>query len=179
MPQYAAFLRGIMPSNPQMSGAKLRGVFERLGFSEVDSVLASGNLVFASPETNAAELEERIQMALNSDLGIPGPAILRTREQLQKLWDADPFAGLTHQRGTYLTATFIKVGEPPLPLPDANSDLVRVVGYDKGGRAVLAVTDNSDPGKTPNFMAWLEKTCGKDITTRTWLTIQRVLNKFL
>lgn len=178
MPQYAAFLRGITPSNPQMTGAKLRGVFESLGFSEVGSVLASGNLVFASPDTDAAALEQRIQRALTSDLGIPGQTILRTREQLQRLRDSDPFPGLTHQRGTYLTATFLKAGDPPLPLPGSTSDLFRVTGYDRDARAVLAVTDNSEPGATPDVMVWLEKVCGKDITTRTWLTVQRVLNKF-
>lgn len=97
---------------------------------------------------------------------------------MQRLSDADPFAGLTHQRGTYLTATFIKVGEPPLPLPDSGSDLFRAIGYDLDARAVLAVIDNSDAGATPDFMVWLEKVCSKGITTRTWLTVQRVLNKF-
>ena len=41
-------------------------------------------------------------------------------------------------------------------------------------RVFLAVIDNSDPGRTPDFMAWLEKTYGKDITTRTWDTVAKV-----
>ena len=39
---------------------------------------------------------------------------------------------------------------------------------------MLAVTDNSDPGSTPDFMSWLEKRDGRDVTTRTWLTVQRI-----
>ncbi|HRE01440.1 MAG TPA: DUF1697 domain-containing protein, partial [Ilumatobacteraceae bacterium] len=144
----------------------------------VASVLASGNIVFGTAETDAVALEAQIQAALNGDLGIPGQTIVRTREQLQRLWASDPFAGLTHQRGTYLTATFIKDGDPPLPLPTSDSELFRVVGYDADARAVLAVTDNSIPGTTPDFMTWLEQACSKNITTRTWLTIQRVLTKF-
>lgn len=42
---------------------------------------------------------------------------------------------------------------------------------------MLAVTDNSVPGTTGNWMAWLEKTHGRDITTRTWLTVQRIVAK--
>ncbi len=40
MASYAALLRGIMPSNPAMSNARLRGVFEGLGLQDVRSVLA-------------------------------------------------------------------------------------------------------------------------------------------
>ena len=42
---------------------------------------------------------------------------------------------------------------------------------------VLAVTDSTVPGQTPTFMTWLERTCGKDITTRSWLTVHRVVSK--
>ena len=54
---------------------------------------------------------------------------------------------------------------------------MRVVGFDTQARAFLAVIDNSVPGKTPNFMQWLERSYGKDITTRTWLTVQRIATK--
>ena len=178
MHYYAAFLRGIMPSNPNMSGAKLRGVFEGLGFAAVDSVLASGNLVFASEESDAASLECRIQSALSAELGIPGHAIVRSREVLQRLWDSDPFDGRRHDRGNYLTATFLKTGEPKLPVPATGSALFRVVGYDAPARVVLAITDNSVAGTTPDFMSWVERTLGTDITTRTWATVGRVLRKF-
>ena len=177
MTHYAALLRGIAPSGKNMSNDKLRGVFEKLGFTKVASVLASGNIVFAGEETSAPELEQRIQTALNEDLGIPGGTIIRTQQELRALLDTDPFAGLTHQRGTYLTATFLKTGSAPT-FPTQNPDaLMQLVGYDADARAILAVTDNSDPGRTPDFMVWLEKTYGKDITTRTWLTVQRIVTK--
>ncbi|WP_069163262.1 DUF1697 domain-containing protein [Nocardia altamirensis] len=178
MKRYAALLRGIAPSNPNMANDKLRGVFEGLGFEKVASVLASGNIVFRGAETDIGELEDRIQQALISELGIAGGTILRTAEDLQALLDSDPFPGLTHGRGTYLVATFLKDGaQAPKKLPDQPDPLTRVVGYDKPCRAFLAVIDNSEPGKTPDFMTWLDKTYGKDITTRTWLTVQRIVKK--
>ena len=48
MHRYAALLRGIAPSGPNMTNDKLRGVFEELGYEHVASVLASGNIVFDS-----------------------------------------------------------------------------------------------------------------------------------
>ncbi|WP_280455806.1 DUF1697 domain-containing protein, partial [Nocardia brasiliensis] len=178
MHTYAALLRGIAPSGKNMSNDKLRGVFEGLGFEKVASVLASGNIVFRSTDTDIVELEDRIQQALNRELGIPGGTIVRSHPELRALLDSDPFPGLTHGRGTYLVATFLKDGaKAPGKLPDQPDPLTRIVGYDKPCRAFLAVIDNSDPGKTPDFMSWLDKTYGKDITTRTWLTVQRVVKK--
>ena len=177
MNRYAALLRGIAPSGKNQSNDQLRGVFERLGHQKVASVLASGNIVFASPETDVAALEQRIEAALIEDLELASRTIIRSQAELQQLLDSDPFTGLTHGRGTYLTATFLKEQPATEPLSAQLGGLTQVVGYHPGSRAILAVTDNSDPGRTPDFMIWLEKTYGKNITTRTWLTVQRLVKK--
>src|SRR6476661_8802763 len=70
MRSYAALLRGIAPSGTNMTNDKLRGVFERLGFAEVASVLASGNIVFHGEVTDVASLELRIENALANHLGL-------------------------------------------------------------------------------------------------------------
>ncbi|MET9488108.1 DUF1697 domain-containing protein [Nocardia sp. NPDC006630] len=175
MSRYAAFLRGIMPSNPNMKNDKLRGVFEGLGFEEVSTLLSSGNLVFSSDETDMPALEDRIQRALQAELGIGGGTLIRSREQLQALVDLDPFAGLTHCRETYLTVTFVK--NPAVGPPGANTEeTVRVLGYDKHAAAILSVIDNTNPNTT-SYMQWLQKKYGKDVTTRTFLTVQKTLKK--
>ncbi|MBH0781613.1 DUF1697 domain-containing protein [Nocardia bovistercoris] len=176
MNSYAALLRGIMPSNPNMRNEKLRGVFEGLGFDRVATLLSSGNVVFRCADSDEAELEDRIQEALNRELGIAGGTIVRGHEDLRALIDRDPFAGRTHERGTYLTVTFFKDRHPEVATPEAADELTEIIGYDAEARAFLTVIDNSTP-RTPDFMAWLDKTYGKDITTRTWLTIQKVVKK--
>lgn len=173
---YVALLRGIAPSGKNMSNAHLRGVFEGLGFERVSSVLASGNILFRAPAQDVPGLEASIEEALRSRLGIGGGTIIRTLGEMQGLLDRDPFAGLTHGPGTYLTATFLKAPLDVEPPTDPHP-LTRIIGYDAAARAVLAVTDNSVPGTTGNWMAWLEKTHGRDITTRTWLTVQRIVAK--
>ena len=178
MHQYAALLRGIAPSGKNMTNDKLRGVFERLGFAKVASVLASGNIVFGSADADVRGLEQRIEDRLASDLGIASRTIIRAHPELRALLDSEPFPGLTHGRGTYLTATFLKdAAAAPEVISEQLDPRTRVVRYDRVARAVLAITDNSDPGSTPDFMAWLEKSYGKDITTRSWLTVQRVVKK--
>ena len=178
MHRYAALLRGIAPAPPNMKNDQLRSVFERLGYEQVSSVLASGNILFHSTQTDVPALERTIQQALVDDLGIGGGTIIRELGELRALLDSDPFPGLTHGRGTYLIATFLKAGNaPPDELPEAPDPRTRIVRYDQAARAFLAVVDNSDPGRTPDFMTWLDRTYGKEITTRTWLTVQRVVRR--
>lgn len=173
---YAALLRGIMPTNPNMRNEKLRGVLEGLGFEKVASVLTSGNLVFRTGDEPAG-LEDRIQEALAAELGIPGGTIIRSHPELRALLDRDPFEGRAHERGSYLTVTFFKDRMRAADTTAFTDDpLTEVIGYDRDARAFLTVIDNST-GATPDFMARLEKTYGKDITTRTWLTVQRVVKK--
>ncbi|MFE3541542.1 DUF1697 domain-containing protein [Nocardia sp. NPDC059177] len=173
---YAALLRGIGPSNPNMRNEKLRGVFDGLGFEKVASVVSSGNIVFRTAD-DPADLEDRIQQALTAELGIPGGTIIRSHPELRALLDRDPFAGRPHERGSYLTVTFFKDRMRETDLSEFEDDpLTEVIGYDAEARAFLTVLDNSTPA-TPDFMARLEKSYGKDITTRTWLTVQRVVKK--
>lgn len=178
MNYYVALIRGITPSGPgKTSNEQLLGVFERLGFTKTRSILASGNIVFASEETNVATLERTIESALQEDLEIPGLTIVRSLPELRALLDTNPFPNLTHERGTYLAATFFKAQLPPEMSLEADDNLTKIVGYDADARALLAITDNSMPGTTPAFMARLEKISGKQVTTRTWLTIQRIVKK--
>jgi uncharacterized protein (DUF1697 family) len=178
MPEYAALLRGIAPSGTNMTNDKLRGVFERLGFENVGSVLASGNIVFRSVDMDIPALEQRIEDRLASDLGIASRTIIRTLPELRALLDSEPFPGLSHGRDTYLTATFLKhAPAPPDALTDQPDLHTRVVRYDRTARVVLAITQVSIPGQGPSFMTWLEKSYGQDITTRSWLTVQRIVRK--
>ncbi len=161
-----------------MTNDKLRGVFERLGFSKVASVLSSGNILFGSAAVDVPTLEQRIEEALTHDLGIDSRTIIRAHSELRALLDSGPFPGLTHGPDTYLTATFLKdAATAPDVTPKHPDPRTQVVRYDRDARVVLAITDNSDPGKTPDFMSWLEKSYGRDITTRTWLTVQRIVKK--
>ena len=46
MPRYAAFLRGVSPMNAKMPD--LKAAFEAAGFTDVKTLLSSGNLVFTA-----------------------------------------------------------------------------------------------------------------------------------
>lgn len=83
--RYVAFLRGIMPMNPNMRGEKLREVFESLGFTKVATVIASGNVIFDSPSKSVTALEKKIESALPEKLGFTSTTIIRSQEEIEKL----------------------------------------------------------------------------------------------
>ncbi len=178
MTRYVALLRGIAPSLPNHSNAGLRGVLERLGATDVGSVLASGNIVFTSDVADAVSLEQRIEDALTADLGLSSRALVRSGAELRTLVGTDPFPGLVHGSGTYLTATFVKdPATVPGVLPERLDAGTHLVGYDPTARAVLAVTDNSSPDRARGYLRWLDATFGKGATTRSWLTVGRIADR--
>ncbi len=69
MGTYVAFLRAINVGGHTVAMAALRKHFEDLGCSGVETVVASGNVVFASASRSAAALERRLSDHLEESLG--------------------------------------------------------------------------------------------------------------
>ena len=108
MTKYVALLRGIGPLNPNMRNEKLRGVFEKLGFANVQSVISSGNVIFESPSRSIKKLEETIESALPKQLGFTSTVIIRSKKQLQQIVNKNPFNGKEHSQKSSLNVTFLK-----------------------------------------------------------------------
>ncbi len=174
MTKYVALIRGIGPGDPQKKNEKLRGALETLGFSGVKSVISSGNVVFESDETDVHKLENLIEAAWPELLGFQATTVVRSREQLQNILDSDPFDGAIHSEGSYLFVTFFRQPTTPgFDLPyQPEGKPYKLVGYQDN--VLFSITDNSII-KTSDLMTWLEKQYGKEITSRTPLTIQRII----
>jgi len=174
MTRYVALLRGIAPTNPNMRNDKLRGVFENLGFSNVKTVISSGNVIFESPSRSVKKLEEIIETALPEQLGFTSTTIIRSQGQLQRLVDKNPFKGMEHSQTSSLNVTFLKKKrrtDIKFPHKIDHRDYELLGMYDGAICSVIDLTS----AKTPDLMVWLEKKLGKEITTRTWKTVERIL----
>jgi uncharacterized protein (DUF1697 family) len=174
MTKYVALLRGIAPTNPNMRNDKLRGVFEKLGFENVKTVISSGNVIFESPSRSVKKLEEIIETALPEQLGFTSTTIIRSQGQLQRLVDKNPFKGMEHSQTSSLNVTFLKKKrrtDIKFPHKIDHRDYELLGMYDGAICSVIDLTS----AKTPDLMVWLEKKLGKEITTRTWKTVERIL----
>lgn len=91
MGAYAAFLRGINVGGHQVKGGELCSVFEELGFDEVATFRASGNVVFAAAREPVARMTGRIEEALGESLGYEVPVFLRMAAGVRSIAAAQPF----------------------------------------------------------------------------------------
>ena len=173
---YVALIRGIMPTNPNMRNEKLRLVLEDLGFSGIKTVIASGNLIFQTDSSDIKKLEDLFEKVLSEKLSFNSTTIIQSQKDLQTMIEADPFKQYERTQTMRLNVTFLKEE------PEFNSEFpyqVENTSYTLLGmnnRAIFSVIDIS-ADKTPDMMSWLEKQFGKEITTRSWNTIQRIFNK--
>ena len=176
MTKYVALVRGIGPTNPNMKSEKLKALFEELGFNNVQTLITSGNVIFESNTGDVESMEARIEKALPVKLGFNSTAIISSQAKLKSLVAQDPYRGQEHGRDTYLLVTFFKrTPSITFELPYQPADKpYKIIGKTEG--AIYGLVDLT-AGKTPDYMAWLERQFGKDITSRTWKTIQRILDK--
>jgi uncharacterized protein (DUF1697 family) len=91
MPKYIAFLRAVNIGGHTVKMEHLRGLFEALGFANVATFIASGNVIFESGESPAA-LEQKIQTHLRATLGYAVETFLRTPAELAQILQHKPFS---------------------------------------------------------------------------------------
>jgi uncharacterized protein (DUF1697 family) len=171
--RYAAFLRGIGPGDPKKSNASLRGVFQKIGFADVTSFISSGNILFSAPEKDTEKLEKVIEKGFRDQLGIEIGTFVRSHEEIKIFLNASHFGKLTHTPKTYLTVTFYKKASKEKLEQFKKDQKGRVIAIENKLRAVLCVIDTTT-SKTPDFMVKLERALGKEITTRTINTVERI-----
>jgi len=176
MTKYAAFLRGINIGGRKVGMQDLQQVFESLGFSNVKTFIASGNVIFESDDSDKASLVRVIEEKLKAQFGFDIVVMLRTIEELMTLMQANPFRDIVLTPKTKLYITFFadqKKETLPIPYKHPDKDFTIVYLSESEVCSVLVLAPGTG---TPELMQFLEKQFGKNITTRNWNTIQKLLN---
>jgi uncharacterized protein (DUF1697 family) len=91
MPHYIAFLRGINLGKRRVVMSRLKSLFVELGYSEVSTFIASGNVLFTAREKNTAKLENQISRHLEKSLGYEVDTFVRTRAEVVTVAQAEVF----------------------------------------------------------------------------------------
>ena len=168
MPRYAAFLRGVMPTNAKMPA--LKSAFEAAGFSEVKTVLSSGNVVFDARRASEPALQRKAEAAMEAALGRTFLTIVRPVEMLRGLLASDPYSEFRLDPSAKRIVTFLR-DEPAasmtLPMERDGAQLLALTG-----RELFSAYVRSPKGA--DFMTLIERTFGKELTTRTWDTVTKV-----
>jgi uncharacterized protein (DUF1697 family) len=167
MPRYAAFLRGVSPQNAKMPA--LKHAFEGAGFTNVRTLLSSGNVVFDSALRSASTIQRTAEDAMQAHLDRRFSTFIRPLSALQTLIDTDPFASFQLPPNAKCVVTFLRTpftGALSLPIRHQQAAILQV----RGTETLCAYVPDA---QGPVFMHLLERTFGTDITTRTLETVRK------
>jgi uncharacterized protein (DUF1697 family) len=167
MPRFVAFLRGVSPVNAKMSD--LKRSFERCAFTNVKTVLATGNVAFDGSAGSDADLERVAEAAIEKVLGRAFYTIVRSSQYLNELLEADPYRSYEIPLAAKRVVSFIReprASKIALPHTADDATVLELIG-----REVFSVYVPNEKG--PVFMKLIEKAFGTEVTTRTWETVKK------
>jgi uncharacterized protein (DUF1697 family) len=166
-------LRGInVGGHKKVAMADLRALLTGLGFTDVATLLQSGNAVFNGPEALPDDLAARIELAIADELTMSVRCIVRTGPELRAVIDGNPFADTAIQGSRFLALFLSASPDPELlamydPRSLAPSEVVlgdRVI-YQWCPEGILAA---------PNVHGFVEKKLKVAVTARNWNTVTKL-----
>lgn len=173
--QYVAFLRAVNIGGRIVKMADLKKPFERLGLTDVSTFIASGNVIFTSPDSLAV-LETRIEAALQKALGYPVTTMLRTTAEVAEIADRHPVAAASIGGGS-LYVGFMRTKAAPAAVKKALSLQTDVDELHVNGREVYWLARKSIAEATITG-ASIEKALGTPVTFRNINTVRRLATKY-
>ena len=178
MPKYVAFLRAINVGGHTVKMDDLRRRFESLGLSDVETFIASGNVIFDSPRAGAKALEREIESSLEQALGYKVATFLRTTRELAAVARHKPFAAAELEaEGNVLYVAFLadKPGEEAAR--KLLSYATAVDDFRVEGREVYWLR-RKGLGESKFSGALLERALGAQATVRNSTTVRKLAAKY-
>ena len=172
MKTYIALIRGInVGGHKTVSMAILRDVLSKAGFKEVETYIQSGNIVFQTSENKSKTIEGTLQKIIESHFGFIVPIIVKTKEELQVIFDSCVFLEEKKTKSYFILLNKI---------PD--SKLVKEVESITFENEEFSIVNNclyfyssTGYGRTKFNMSSFEKKLKVNATSRNYKTIHKLL----
>ena len=177
MSRYIAFLRAINVGGHTVKMDVLRQQFEMLGFSNVETFIASGNVIFEAAAKNMGTLERKIEQQLRSALDYEVATFVRTDAELAAIASYRPFSASALETARALNVAFLA------DMLDAASQRkllalkTDIDDFHVHGREIYWLCRKKQSESTFSN-AVLEKTIGRSSTIRGVNTIQKMAAKY-
>ena len=176
--RWIALLRAINVGGHTVKMEHLRSLFVELGFGNVATFIASGNVIFDAPTRDAPTLERRIEQHLHDSLGYAVTTFIRTPAELAAVAQQQPFAPaeLADQTNALYVAFL-----PAAPTSEAQARLLThrsaADDFHMDGREIywLCRTKMSESAFSG---ARLEKAIGLPATMRNITTVRKLAAKY-
>lgn len=174
MASYIAFLRAInLGSSRRVKMDRLREVFVDLGFDNVRTYIASGNVFFDSPSRSKAELTAKIEKRLEAEFGFAIPTMVRTIAEVEKAIARNSFRDVSVDKDTRLVVLFADgpVPKRALPIESPKGDITIVDATNSEIFVVMRIIG----GRVPNPATSLKKEYGVETTARFAHTLEKIV----
>jgi uncharacterized protein (DUF1697 family) len=175
MARFVALLRGINVGGKNaipMGG--LKACFEENGFDDVRTYIQSGNVVFASPLTNQAELTRQIERMLRTTFAhYDASLVIHSRSQMRAIVDRAPKGFGTEPTRYRYDVIFLK---PPLTATNALKSVSMKEGVDRGWAAngVLYFSRLTSRATSSRLNRVASLPIYKQMTIRNWNTTTKL-----
>jgi uncharacterized protein (DUF1697 family) len=174
MARYIALLRGInVGGNKLVSMQRLRELLEELGYSDVATLLQSGNAVFTSKEKSAEKVAKRIEAALEKEFGFDVSVVIRTRDELAAAIKKNPMPGGPKDPSRFLV-TFLSGTPDPERVKAIDAKAYLPDEFRVLGKEIYAVFPTG-AGKSKLALILMSPRLGVTPTARNWNTVLKLL----
>jgi uncharacterized protein (DUF1697 family) len=171
---YVALLRGInLGSRNKIAMADLRELLDGLGHSDVRTHILSGNAIFTSRRRSVPRLAAEIERAIKKRFGFDIAVLVRTRDELEKVVDANPFPA-ARRNPSQCYAIFLSDNVPRAKLDALDPASYAPDEIRHGDRVIYAWLPNGVQGsKVLGLLT--DKRLGVTTTNRNWNTTTKLL----
>jgi uncharacterized protein (DUF1697 family) len=178
MAKFIAFLRAINVGGHVVKMDHLRRLFESLGFWNVETFIASGNVLFEAKSKNVEGLEKQIEKKLKEALGYEVSTFIRTDAELKEVMNYKPFPQSEIDAATAFNIAFLK---EPLDEKSTQKVMALRTGIDDFHVHISEIywLCQKKQSESTFSNAILEKTLGKPSTIRGITTVQKIGAKLL
>jgi uncharacterized protein (DUF1697 family) len=168
---HLALLRAVNVGGKQVAMADLRQLGERLGFTEVKTLLGSGNLVFRSEAT--ARLEELLEAEAKKRLALETDFFVRTAKEWKSIVEHNPFPDEAKSDPAHLVVMFLKKAPAAKDVTALQAAITgREVVRAQGRQAYITYPDGI--GRSRLTVTVIEKKLGTRGTGRNWNTVLKL-----
>jgi uncharacterized protein (DUF1697 family) len=178
MPKYVAFLRAINVGGHTVKMDHLRSLFEALGFANVETFIASGNVIFDSTSKSSKALEKKIENHLQQSLGYAVATFIRSTSELGAIAGYQPFSDSeSNAEGHTLYVGFMADSPGNTAKENLPSLATKVDDFHLNGRELYWLC-RVKFGESQSSGALLAKTLGMPLTLRNATTVRKLAAKY-
>ncbi len=173
MTRVVALLRGVNLGKRQMKMAELKAALEGAGYTDVKTILASGNVRFEAPGLDG--LKPKIDALLSAAFSFRVEVLIRTIAALEKLIASDPFADVAKDADVARHVLFAEPALDPLPVFKDLPTHIEIARSTPG--EICIVAHRLPNGRYTEGMELLSKQLPKSVlvTMRNWNTVMKTV----